>query len=328
MAHGLNEGDKFACIALQVPFVELELPTTLICGLHLWPNIEVDSEFWKKELGEWQLRYLEEATVIIAASAPSLKPTVLDEEHGKLLTLCWQFAQALLLNGARWNAPSANLKGSFFNGAKDFRSFYVGQMLMETDGQPYTIIDVNRIQNAELTLKGLLRTQQTFEDYRRFRKGVASFLKGMEERSCDDRAYYFVRALEALHATKPAEGKQKFVEKCQVFAGRTEDSNDFFADLFDVRNNVVHVNGFDALAKSGESLVEAEQRIVRQCADAEIIVKEVYRRILSDPVLHAHFLNDDSIRGYWASAPSWSPPVEPDAVRALRETELSASEKW
>ncbi|KXK20875.1 MAG: hypothetical protein QY327_01165 [Fimbriimonadaceae bacterium] len=317
-------GTKFGWIALKVPFLDLELPLQLDCGIELRSQIELKDEFWVKGLGEWKLESLHERDLIVVASAPSEKPEILDAEHSALMEKAWRFVLALVTVGARINNVPVTIKGSVIDSKEGVRMYSEGHAFMETDGCPYTIVNAARVAEAEAVYRGINRLYGKVKEFRRLRKGFRSLLDGTEEGSCDDRIYFFARSLEALHATKPGDGRGRFVEKCQVLTGVKPEYKTLFEDLYDTRNNVVHVNGFEDLIRSGETAKQTEKRIVRQCAAAEIVAKETYRRVLSDAVLLENFVNDAAIRAWWATPPKIRPYIRPKTVRAKRAAEVEA----
>jgi len=317
-------GVKFGWIALKVPFLDLELPLKLDCGIELRSQIELTAEFWVKGLGEWKLESLHECNLIVVASAPSEKPEILDAEHTALMERAWRFVLALVTVGARINNVPVTIKGSVIDSKEGVRMYSEGHAFMETEGCPYTIVNAVRIAEAEAVLRGINRLYGKVKEFRRLRKGFRSLMDGTEEGSCDDRVYFFARALEALHASKRTDGKATFVGKCQVFTGSRPEFKTLFEDLYDIRNNVVHVNGFEDLIKSGESGKQAEKRIVRQCVAAEILAKETYRRVLSDAVLLENFVDDAATRAWWATHPKFRPYIRPKTIRAKRSAEVEA----
>ncbi len=319
----IDQQMKCGYVGLQLPFLQLELPIELGSGIELRRDVTIDSPFWVEGLGKWKLEQLHECDLLIVASMESEKPNILDQEHSQLVERAWRFTMSLMLTGVRFNSAPVILSSSVVDGEENLRRYSEAGPWMQTDGQPYTLVDRSRISQAESVLVGIDRILS--KDFRRFRKGLVSICSGLAERSCDDRAFFFARALEATQAGQKHEGKPSFVEKAQVMIGKSSPNKELLEDLYDIRSNVAHVKAFSDLVKPNETAKQAEDRIVARCSDAEIICKEVYRRILSDAALLNHFVDDDTTKAYWATNPQWFPPVNPDVIRGERRLEVEAS---
>ncbi len=319
--------EKFGLVALSVPWLEARLPMRLGCGIHLHAEfrIEIENEFWRKGLGEWRIEDLHECNLFIVSKANSEQADILDEESRQLLNDSWLFAYALSLAGAKFGRTPISIEGNRIDGEENVRRFGPGQQLLQTKDHPYTIVNDNRILEAEAAFGGLKRVFANGAQFKRFRKGARSLFEGMTNQSCDDRAYFFVRAIEALHATSKGDGAGQFVYKCLKFTDPNSSNERLFADLYSIRNNVVHANGFDSMVKAGENPQAAEARVVFQCLEAELIAKELYRRILSDTTLLDHFEDDAKIRQWWDSNGHFGSPIDLAVLRATRKKEVEES---
>lgn len=321
----MARGAKKGMVALSVPLVDLGFPVDLGAGLMLEDTPGPLSDFWVKGLGEWKVEAFHERNVVVTCTAGSDSVEVLDGEHSLLTAQAWDFTGALVMCGLRLNSAPLSLSRSLSADEDSLRRYGEQAEWYETAGITPSVLNPVMLRNAQAVYHGLRSVSQSRGQFQRFLKGYRSLFTGMGLKSCDERAYHFARALEALHATKHRDGKQAFVRKCCALCGPSEELASMFDELFEIRNNVVHVNPFQDLASPSESLKEAEARVVATCASAELVAKEVYRLILSDPVLLGKFATDESIRALWNSGFSLDFAVCPDELRVKREQVL---EEW
>lgn len=325
----LADREKFACIALHIPFFSATSPFVVDDGLTILGTVgKWVKDHWKEWLSPSQLESLHEADLLILAHAPSDKPDVLDAEHESLMVKAGTFLSGLLFTGIHVRSHPILLKGSFLESRTDIRSYGQGSGYLSTETKPpmYSIADDNRIKEAVAVYDGLNTLMYSPTEFLRFKRGIRSAQEALQQQFVDERTFYFVRAFEALHGSVKGEGKGEFVAKCTQLTGANARYQELFGDLYDTRNNYVHVNEFDQLLKPGEDMSTIDTRLALQSFEAEVLVLETYRRILSDPTLVENFQNDTASRAHWKNA--WPSPVTVEAIRAQRRAELEATRVW
>lgn len=316
-------GIKKAFIGLSVPFLEADLPVELSSGIRLTQSVGAVSKFWIEGLGRWKIEQLKKCNLVVVAQVESVRAGIVDAEYNGLVADAWRFVVALLLTGVRIDGPPVLLKGSVVEEQDDLRGLSETTTWLQTKDYPCAVVDRQRISEAEAAYAGIERSQVE-GGHERLLTGLRSICFGVAERSCDERAYYFARALEATHASTRTDGKHRFVEKCCAICGDTKESSMLFGDLYDIRNNVVHVNSLGDLARTGETREAIQERVVAACRDAEIVCKEAYRRIYSDPKLLEQYASDESTRDYWRGKPRWDPVIDISQIRDIRRRDLES----
>lgn len=318
----LQEGEKFACIGLYVPFLSARIPKYVDSDLTLFGKQEAWIEdHWKEWLGSLRVKNVNGANLFIVAHAPSDKPDIIDAEHDDLMSKALAMFSGLVLTDVKLTAP-AYLKGSYYKGKTEIRQFVEAIAHVRVEDHPWTVLHDARLQNAVDVRNGLLSLSGRPTEFLRFKRGLRSVSQALQAEVVDERAFYFARALEALHVSKKGEGRGDFVSKCAMISGSTPRYTEFFGDLYDTRNNYVHANDFHQLLKAGEDLASANARLATEAIDAQLLVLEIYRTILCDPKLLDQFKDDDSSSALWAS--EWSTSITTEAIRAARIDEVEA----
>lgn len=317
---GLKEGEKFACVGLSVPRLAVELPTVVDSNLCIFGRREEwVPNHWKEWLGSY-LDYFQKSNLLIVAHAGSEQPELLDSEHDRLLSEAKVLFLALTLTGVELRDTMTYSEGSFYRGQTELRWVSFGSDFKPLKDHPWTVLHEDRLKTALQTRVGLQSLSGDTDKFGRFRRGRQSVLQALRATTMDERTFCLVRALEALHASKPREGKQVFIDKCTQVTGGTPQYKEFFGDLYATRNNYVHANGSDLLLKAGETLDSVGARIDRQTVDTQLLVLEIYRTILCDPQLLKQFEDDASSRKHWGA--KWSSPITVEAIRAARQDDV------
>lgn len=319
----LQEGEKFACIGLHVPFLTAKIPKSVDPGLSLFGNLgEWIKDEWKEWLGPFHLDDLHGANLFIVAHAPSDKPDILDAEHHDLMSRAGVMLSGLLLTDVKLGARPTHLKGSYYKGKTEIRQFEEDCSYLRGEDHPCTVLHDARLQRAVDVRNGLLSLSGRPTEFLRFKRGLQSVYHALKGEVMDERAFYFARALEALHGSKRGEGRDKFVWKCAVISGDTLRYTEFFGDLYDTRNNYVHANEFDQLLKAGEDLASVDARLTLEAIDAQLLVLEIYCTILSDSDLREQFKDDASSRAHWEAA--GGPRITTETIRDERKDDVEA----
>ncbi len=325
----LVEGCKYACIALSIPFLDVQAPLHFDEHLSVHPSFNAEvPDHWHEWLGSIFRDRLAHKNLIIRAAQISTQPEILDAEHDKLANCTSRYFEALMLFGPKIASIPLLLKGSQVDGALSIR--HIGDLVgrVRHEASPYTAVDTTKLWGAYRIYLKLSEMEAKGTGWFRFSKGLRALRQASSEGSILDRTHHWVRALEALLMTDRGQATRQFTERCQMFTGQSSGNAAFFADAYNTRSLVEHMNDVDSLKKPGETQSDASNRVHDQSADLEMVALEVYRRILSDHTLIAVFETDATAKAFWAQDTAtregvWGDLVDIAAIKLTRQKEVA-----
>lgn len=181
--------------------------------------------------------------------------------------------------------------------------------LPDTEGFPIT---TEVLTSAAAMLQNALSVSGTEGRFERLRRGVSALSHGMKEKWPDRRLHYYVRALEAVAVPRPNHTGSDFRKRAALFAASSEEATTTLKDMYELRCNVEHLHGWMSPRKKWE-IDERGARL--RLWQAENLAFHVYRRILHDSKLLAHFETDENCKRFWGKnetdrKEAWGEPLD------------------
>jgi hypothetical protein len=133
----------------------------------------------------------------------------------------------------------------------------------------------------------------------RVRRGFKSIVLGWQSTYPDERLHNFIRAVEAI--IKPGRGRitDTFVDRGQLFTGRSPQNSQLLKELYNIRSCYEHTK--DVLSPVTEIKgVRKEHALAYRSLRAELLASAVYRRIFEKPRLVARFSVQQGFDDFWA----------------------------
>ncbi|RMG51404.1 MAG: hypothetical protein D6723_10720 [Acidobacteria bacterium] len=298
MKFRISKGYRFACMALKATFVASGLPEVLDLGDGLWglssPPFEM-AEHWQKWLGSIQTEHFSRSNLLLFATHPSDQIGASDDGLRKR---AMGLFYAILMHGVPHYDGALLLTGENQSGTIEVKSVVTPYPYRRLDKVLPARVDTNILKSAAQAAAGLRLISSDKGSYRRLKRGVEAWIRGMREDQGDNRLHEFVRALEALIKPETGRTRNQFVHRCQVFAGRSDQVRALLGELYDLRSYTEHMNDWQGVIKKVSPLSPEETGLLR-AFQAELLASYVYRRILKEDNLRSIFINDDRIEQFW-----------------------------
>jgi hypothetical protein len=326
MPFTIQHGHKFACVALSNAGVDRVLREEVRLGGDVWavfgPPFRLD-DHWREWMGTVQLEHLERASLTIIATAPSNALDVLDAENESLRQRVLGMFYALHLVEIFHYDGGLTITGANTNGSVSVRQVSILEHYFRPPGVLPIRIDIRWLEDAYAIANGMQVVHRAGVDHhQRLRRGFRAWIGAMQEYNGDDRVHQFVRAVEATVKPEAGRSRAQFVHRGQLFAGNSLPMRERLGELYDLRGGAEHMNPLDS---SLLNYPEAQREVIglQRSFQAQILASTVYRRILSNPELHATFTSDEHIARFWAEpwatqVAEWGDSIDLDAVADRR----------
>jgi hypothetical protein len=150
--------------------------------------------------------------------------------------------------------------------------------------------------------------------YWRILSGFMAFRFAVQNPHPETRLHQFVRAIESF---LPASvfGEKKFVEYGKILLAEPDSSSEILGEMYRLRNKAEHHEHFQEARLQGSVPEETANRRVRQ---AEVLCRELYRRLFIGQPTFLRYRNAASIEGFWADPASvcsaWGSPYNLQTV--------------
>ena len=147
-------------------------------------------------------------------------------------------------------------------------------------------------------IAGNVRELERINPRSRLWRGYRSLALGLESAYAEDRLHGFVRALDGVVKTEQRKGRKQFVRRCQLFTGKTYSNERLLNELYQLRNAIEHLRGFES--EMGEYPQTDRQELLRKRAyQAELLSRFVFTHILKSEQRTELFADDDAVDRFW-----------------------------
>jgi hypothetical protein len=314
-------GHKFACFALE----HVSLDATLrgpVDPLRLGDNLTVlfQSPFdlgptWREWLGSLQMDRLKNSNVLLVATAPSKALAILDGENQRLITKALSLFYALFMVDIFYHESAIAFSGASLGDGDGVEIRQTSHVQPHYRPSRFAGSPLRRghFEDAGRIAEGIRLTHAPGIGTSRLKRGFHSWILAMQEADGGERLHQFVRSVEAV--IKPTIGKikRKFVCRCQLFVGDSNDNAEMLQDLVEMRGCIEHLNPvLDAVAKYPPD--NRETIIQQRICQAQLLASFIYAQIFSDTAMRTLFSDENQIDQLWQS--------NRDQQRALWRTKL------
>ena len=195
---GLNEGDKFAILAIKNVRSEIDSRTPVM----LPDGSRVVTEFrsvletqphWKEWLGSLRIERLSRANVALIRSSFSLNPQILDEEHLRLDAYLTKAFYLLRLSIVLEHEGADLLLGSSVGGQVQIRQVSMVPDFPFTRGSSPGRLTLKSVQQATSCVRKLDEMETQLPNYARCMRGLNTLMQGLRYELGQDRIHQFVR---------------------------------------------------------------------------------------------------------------------------------------
>ncbi|HXF05942.1 MAG TPA: hypothetical protein VNM72_11080 [Blastocatellia bacterium] len=293
----IPKGTRFACLALEGASLANGLPEQLDLKDGLWallrPPFEM-AEHWQEWLGSIQARHFSNSNFLLFGTHPVDQMGVSDRElRDKVMSLFY----AILMHGVPHYDAALLLTGENWSGTINVQSVTTPYRYYRAAKVLPARIDENTLMSAAIAAAGLRTIYASKQDYRRLKKGFEAWTRGMREGVGIYRLHQFVRAIEAVVKPSTRQTRRRFVQRCQLFAGRSDQIRNLLGELYDLRSYAEHMNDYQAVL--GRYGPKWETIGSKRAYQAELLASHVYLRILKEDGLRSIFISDESIDQFW-----------------------------
>ena len=139
----------------------------------------------------------------------------------------------------------ANLLVGSFNGDYEIRQVCPMPRFYQSQGGKRAPITQDWIEASLVLRDGAAEINADKTQFARVTRGLITLLKGLKERSGQDRLHQFVRSLEALILPDKGETKKKSVDCCQTFVRAGRDPQALLREAFDMRSDTEHLHSWE-----------------------------------------------------------------------------------
>ena len=256
----LEPGNRFALIVLTNVHLERGFsgPLDLGSGMGVFTKPPVAwGEPWHRWLGSIVAERISQANLWLVVQGPAGKPERANEENTALNGSVTSLLHGLLLQGVPHYGFGYVLAGEDLGAGPQIGGWGELPRYYRANGPPTFRVNEIICRNAARAARGL-KLIYTDPDFRRMRRGLRALLRGIQERSVDDRIHEFVRALEALVKPPIKRSTGVFVHRCKTFSRANAFTEKFLRVCYNVRSHVEHMNPLlDAFPDSSKREVQS-----------------------------------------------------------------------
>ena len=231
----VQKSHKFALIAFQnASITPLPTPLNFAYGMSVYSGLPFSlPTHWERWLGTLKSGALQESNLILLVTAPSEAPKVLDQENRALERKVTAFLYALLMGGVPHLEEGMLLSGANDKGDLRVRSVTQLDHYLRPAHVPPKTITIEDLTHGDRVAGSLLRVLDQSGGFKRLRRGVAAWRRGIIEERPQDRLHQFVRSLEALIMPDIGKTKAQFTHRTQLLA-KGKNLRAVLQQLFDI----------------------------------------------------------------------------------------------
>ncbi len=312
---------SFCCLALKGPSLSVPGTHTVIPGVTVSNTQDelVLEPHWEQWLGTIQTNNFRESSLYITAVVETDFRTGEMPHHEFLDRRVRLLHHAFSLLGCGFNSDVLMVGGDSNNGTTRIGPIRSGLTpCFRFPTRKSRGIEVADIQRAAAILPNLETIYSHFSDrmYRRLRKGFNVWIRGVEEgEAINERFHSHFRAIEAIlkptiaKRRKKSKGKKggwrditsTFVERGKHLLSDSRSNEKLLRQFFNIRSSIEHTKDVDPVVRKPRGIDPRESFMFRalQC---EILVGEIYTRILTSAELLRAFSTETRIEGFWRLA--------------------------
>jgi len=151
--------------------------------------------------------------------------------------------------------------------------------------------------------------------YDRLVRGGIVLREGIQERHGQERIHQFVRAIEALIVPTRGKTEKQFMSRCQTLGLAGERAIEILKESWDMRCDVEHLHSADRSLRKKYPENQWESIAHMRTRQMEVLARESYRRILTNPSIRRHFESDTTLDNFWnldaaAQKQVWGRPID------------------
>jgi hypothetical protein len=298
MKTAIENNSYFACLALEDVYGKVSIPEPIKVGTGTWvsdsPPVELDAA-WSKWLGSLREESWKKSKVVILAKERS-RHTSGEDVQTELRNRVFAAFYSMLLQGAGYSESALLLEGEKWKKELSVQSVQDIDGHRRTEGQRPVQLNghvLRRIPPIAVGLRFLYAQKRG-----RLKRGFEAWEKALREQYAEDRLHQLVRALEAVVKTGPSDIGRKFTQRATLFVQGVSDPGSYFQEMWKARSKIEHVERWqDAL---GSFRNWPKETILRwRAIEAEILVGDIYSRILESKKLRELFVEDTAVDGFW-----------------------------
>jgi hypothetical protein len=303
MAFVLGDNEKFALIALDECYHDLNEEAELSDGTWFLPKMPVPmDEWWVRQIGEMRAEQLTRANFVLIRRVESGEPDTLGGEHTALEDyLAGLFAMLQLTRIVSCDHGHSILGNRTHDRISirqmgQLEKLYVG---LKAPQYPVTRARLDEAVAMADVWRGLLRSRT----HARLIRGTVVLRDGFLSFHGQERIQFFMRALEALLFPRQRKTAPDIKHRGQSLGIRSKAAEKMLYEAYQMRCDSEHMHAVDRKLReeyptaNDEELDEVATVRVRQM---ESLARESYRRIMTNPTIRDHFATDASIEAYWA----------------------------
>ena len=316
----LERDHKFGCVTVTAAPLAQDLAHPINLGNGMWVlpcNPFPLTTDLKKYLGTVWTERINNANLVFVATAQSGSPAQDDQQMERLELLAADSLFSVFILGVPSHGSVTRLRGAMLS---------EGIWISSVDRLgPFVTLSCSA--KFEIDRARLERSRKVFAGWRavsdggrkayvRLRKGLRAWRRAVAEaeRDASEQLHFFVRSIEAIIKPSIARTRRQFVERLQLFLGRSPQSRDLAAEIYDLRSACEHLNDWeDVLGAHG--LQRNDRVALERSFQTELIASYVWERLLGTPSLLSVFKTDGDIDTFWSQRErdrraAWSAPLD------------------
>jgi hypothetical protein len=315
----VNQGEKYALIAIPQAFVDDSLPEDFQAERDLWITrtlpFDIEGQ-WKGWVGSLLFDKLKGAGLFLISKGPAAHPDILDADNERYKLRVFHFYMGFQLTGFFWcNDQPIQLTGANRSGEIDVRFIGELQMPYSVPGAPSESIDIDRIRRATAVANAFHNVQNT-KKYERFNRSVRTFYSGISSNEGGERLHQFIRCVEGFIHPDPGKTGKQFKSRTELFLGPHH--HEVAEEFFEIRSAVEHLHDPTGII-TAPSEREKRIKLLQRAVEAEALARYIIQRFLLSPEIWPHFEDDISISKFWKLSAAereklWGVPFDIDTV--------------
>jgi hypothetical protein len=237
----------------------------------------------------------------------------MDQENQDLETKVRRLLYALLFLGVPHYADGLILEGTNVGGVPEIRAIGDLNAYNADHGESALVMSHSHCRQAHDVYGTFKMIWSKEGQFRRLRRGILAFLKGLAEGGAYDRIHQWCRSVEALILPPKGDTTRQFARRCQAFA-TGKGVGALLKEIYDLRCRVEHLHEFDDVYPD-ISRDDRHELLGLRARQAEAMARHAYQRVLLDPALTSLYKDELSIEALWKKNSqelwqAWGNPID------------------